>query len=72
MDTATITGIVIAAVGTLFVGMAGLIQKMVVSKLDNLQNAFDDMRNDHHRLDVRVTKLEAEHSVMYCKYRGDE
>ena len=72
MDTATVSAVIIGACGALILGMAALIKTMVVGKLDALQAAFDDMRNDHHRLDVRVTKLEAEHTVMHCRRRGGE
>ena len=72
MDTATITAIILGACTALIVGMAALIKTMVVGKLDALQAAFDGMKDDHHKLDVRVTKVEAEHSVMHCRRRGTE
>jgi len=72
MDTATITIVIIGSCGALILGMAALIKTMVVGKLDALQAAFDSMRNDHHKLDMRVTKLESEHSLMHCRRHGDD
>ena len=70
MDIGTISAIILGACGVLIIGMAGLIKTMVVTKLDALQRTIDGLGQDHHRLDLRVTKLEAEHQLHYCRYQN--
>ena len=70
MDLGTLTIIMICTCGALICGMAALIQKMVVGKLDGLQETINGLSSDLHHIDIRLTKLEAEHAI--CHYRGDE
>jgi len=75
MNTATIAGIILSACGALILGMAALIKTMVVGKLEELQRSMDEMWGKHHKLDIRVTQLEAEHRMHSCIYgrrQGDE
>ena len=60
MNTAAI---ILAAGGALILGMAGLLKAMVVSKLDTLQAAIDEIRSEIHDIDIRVTRLETEHRL---------
>lgn len=59
MDLGTVTLII---VGTM-AGMAGLIKAMVLGRLDQIQKDLSGLSRDMHRLDIRVTKLEAEHQI---------
>jgi hypothetical protein len=72
MNTATIAGIILASCGALILGMAALIKTMVVGKLDSLQASMDEMWGKHHALDVRVTRLEAQHETIFCRRSTDE
>lgn len=63
MNTATIAGIIITTAGLLIVGMAALIKTMVLGKLDSIQSMVSGLSRDMHRMDVRLTTLEAEHRM---------
>lgn len=80
MNTATISMIIIAACGALFAGMAGLIRSMVLSRLDRdqealmarlqeIQTQISGLSRELHRVDVRLTKVEAEHTMLTCMER---
>lgn len=80
MNTATISMIIIAACGALFAGMAGLIRSMVLSRLDRdqealmarlqeIQTQISGLSRELHRVDVRLTKVEAEHAMLTCMER---
>jgi len=72
MNTATIGAIILATSASLLLGMAALIKTMILGKLDALQITINDLSNDFHALDVRLTKLEAEHAMMHCHRRGGD
>lgn len=72
--------IIIAACGALFAGMAGLIRSMVLSRLDRdqealmarlqeIQTQISGLSRELHRVDVRLTKVEAEHAMLTCMER---
>lgn len=67
MDLGTITAVIIGTV----MGMAALIKTMVLGRLDQIQRDLTGLSKDLHRLDVRVTALEAEHRMRTCM-RGEE
>jgi ABC-type phosphate transport system auxiliary subunit len=80
VNTATISMIIIAACGALFAGMAGLIRSMVLSRLDRdqealmarlqeIQTQISGLSRELHRVDVRLTKVEAEHTMLTCMER---
>jgi len=80
VNTATITVIIVGSCGALFAGMAGLIRSMVLSRLDRDQEALMDrlseiqtqlsgLARELHRVDVRLTKVEAEHAMLTCMER---
>jgi ABC-type phosphate transport system auxiliary subunit len=80
VNTATISMIIIAACGALFAGMAGLIRSMVLSRLDRdqealmarlqeIQTQISGLSRELHRVDVRLTKVEAEHAMLTCMER---
>lgn len=56
----------------LILGMAALIKGMVLGKLDEIQKSMVGLNRDFHRMDVRVTKLETEHRLGACQFRGEE
>lgn len=72
MDLATVTGIILGTISALMLGMAALIKTMVVGKLNTLQDAVSALSSDIHHLDLRITKLEVEHALRTCAFRGDE
>ncbi|BDU72921.1 hypothetical protein [Mesoterricola silvestris] len=43
MNDVTMTGIILASCGALILGMAGLLQKMVVGRLDGIQKSIKDL-----------------------------
>lgn len=58
MNLATVTLIVIAACGAMMAGMASLIQRMVLSRLDSISEKLDMV---HERIDnheARIIRLE--------------
>lgn len=63
MSPATLTIIVMSASGALLLGMAALIKTMVLGKLADIQNMVSGLSKDMHRMDIRLTTLEAEHRV---------
>jgi len=80
VNTATISMIIIAACGALFAGMARLIRSMVLSRLDRdqealmarlqeIQTQISGLSRELHRVDVRLTKVEAEHAMLTCMER---
>ena len=58
MDTATVTGIVVAAAGGLIAAMWALLKAMVANRLDRIEGKQDQLVADVHSLDKRVLKLE--------------
>lgn len=58
MNTATISGVVIATCGLLIISMAALIKSMVLSKLDQIQDMFINMNGRVNQMDGRVIRLE--------------
>lgn len=66
MNAATISAIVLAACGALIVGMAALIKGMVLGKLESIQSMVSGLSRDMHRMDLRLTTLEAEHRMNRC------
>ena len=66
MNVASILASLIAAVVVLLAGMAALIKSMLLSRLDEIQKTVSGLSQDMHRLDVRITRLEAEHRINCC------
>ena len=69
-------GVVIAILG----GLYGLIQKLIMSRYATDMAALKELvlsvkgevsgvARDVHRLDLRMTKLEAEHNVGHCRFK---
>jgi hypothetical protein len=50
--------------------MAAIIKSMVLGRLTEIQSLVTGLSRDMHRMDLRLTKLEAEHSVTRCQFRG--
>ena len=65
MNLTMVAGIVVAACGVLIVGMAALIKTMVLSRLNEIQDLVTGLSRDMHRMDIRLTKIEAEHSLAF-------
>lgn len=72
MNPAAITTIIFGVLGALLAGMAALIKAMVIGRLDGIQETLEGVRTEIHEIDLRVTKLEAEHHMCYMgRRRGD-
>ena len=80
MTTAMITAIILGTCGALFAGMAGLIRSMLFTRLDRdqealmarlqeIQTQISGLSRELHRVDVRLTKVEAEHAMLTCMER---
>lgn len=70
MSHVTITVIIISFFGSLIVSMSGIIKMMVSDKLKDLkeglkmiQEAQNDLRENLHKIDLRLTRLEVEHDL---------
>lgn len=72
MSLATITAIILGVSGALLLGMAALIKTMVLGRLDDLHGMVSGLSKDMHRMDIRLTRLEAEHSVRMCPHHQEE
>lgn len=72
MNPSTVATIIIGAGAALIGGMAALIKAMVIGKLDGIAATLEDVRSELHDIDLRVTRLEAEHSISCHRRRGDE
>ena len=75
MDIATVSAIIIASFGAVILVMAGMIRSMVVEKLDSIQASvngikidIEEVKEEVHTLDIRVSKLETEHRLTTCIY----
>jgi len=71
VNYAAIVAAIIAAVVALLAGMAGLIKSMVLGRLDEIQTTMSGLARELHRMDIRLTKLEAEHNVHICRMRSE-
>jgi len=61
-------GIMVATGGALIMGMAGVIKVMVLGKLAEIQDLVSGLSRDMHRMDLRLTRLEAEHAMTKCRF----
>lgn len=68
MNTSTIAGIVLSTAGILIVGMAALIKGMLLGKLNEIQKLMTEITRDVHKMDIRLTRLEAEHALSICHH----
>jgi uncharacterized protein YoxC len=68
MDTATISGIVIATAGVLIIGMVVVIKAMVSDVLKELKEDVKAIRGEFHRLDKELAVIKKEHDSGYCKF----
>lgn len=66
MNSATVTGIILATAGAIILGMAALIRAMVTDKLDSIVGDIKEMRKHReddsgkiHQLETRVSVVEA-------------
>lgn len=59
MNILTITLIILATAGALILGMAALIKTMILGVLEQIQSQLGGVVRDVHRVDVRVTRIEA-------------
>lgn len=46
--------------------MAALIKTMLLKKLDEIAATVNGLSHDMHRMDIRLTRLEAEHKMRCC------
>ena len=72
MDTTTVSLVIVGTAGAMIASMAGLIKTMVTRKLDEIQASVNGLTAAHHKLDKRVTRLEAEHRLRHCITNGGE
>ena len=74
MGIGEITFLCISTVIALLAGMSAIIKSMVLGRLTEIQHLVTGLSKDMHRMDIRLTKLEAEHAVGKCMFRvsGDE
>lgn len=70
MNPQTITGIIIGSFGGLIFILAAIIKGMVSDKLVDLKSAIigvqegqDNLRDEIHNIDIRLTRLEVEHDL---------